>query len=74
MVRRILVIVTVTAISTFCISGCKKSSDESQPAPEEPKTLTEYKADAEKEINKENMAAELDKLEKEVEQDIGVEK
>lgn len=67
MLRKVLVIVAVAAISVFCLNGCKKSPEESEPEKKTPKTLADYEAEAEKEITKENMAAELDRLEKEIE-------
>ena len=66
MLLKILFIAAITTIST---SGCKKHSSEPQLEQEEVKTAAEYEADAKKEINKENMAQELDKLEKELQQE-----
>jgi len=66
MLLKILFIAAITAIS---VSGCKKHSSEPQLEQEEVKTAAEYEADAKKEINKENMAQELDKLEKELQQE-----
>lgn len=53
------------------MNGCKKKSSES----ESPviKSEAEYKAEAEKQINAENMDEELSKIEKQLEQEIGVE-
>ena len=75
MFRKILVIVIVTAISVFCLSGCKKRSSEpeSEPAQEVLKTTAEYQAEAREQINKENMAEELEGIEKELELDISQE-
>jgi len=74
MLRKVLVIVALAAIIVFSVSGCKKERPvESKPPESEqaaPKTMAEYEADAKKEINKKNMAAELEKLEKEIEEDI----
>ena len=56
------------------LSGCKKSSEpEPGPSGDEVTSAAEYEAEAEKEINKENVEAELDKLEKELEEDISSE-
>ena len=74
MFRKILVIVIVTAISVFCLSGCKKRSSEPEPGEEVLKTTAEYQAEARQQINKENMAQELDSIEKEMEQEISQEK
>jgi hypothetical protein len=54
-------------ILVFGLSGCKKRTGETK---EPTKTMADYQAEAEKEINRENMAEELEKLEKEVEEDI----
>jgi hypothetical protein len=69
MLRRLLVITAAAAITVFCLGGCKKSPDEEQ-AGARPPTIEDYRAEAEKEITRDNMAAELDRLEKEIEQDI----
>ena len=52
---------------TAVFTGCKSDSDESGDVV---KSASEYKADAEKEINTDNMAAELEKLEKSVDIDL----
>ena len=67
MLRKVIVVITVTAIGVFSLSGCKKKSDEGA------KTAAEYKAEAEKEITKENMAEELEAIEKAMEEDISAE-
>lgn len=69
MLRRIIVIAVVTAISVFWISGCKKTSSESKPQEEVAKTQAEYDAEAKKDITKDNMASELEKMEKNMEQE-----
>ena len=75
MLRKTFLIVAMVALMGLCLTGCKKSSDDSgstavSPPPPEVKTAAEYGSEAEKEITKENMASELDKLEKEIETDI----
>jgi len=70
MFRKLLVIVTVTAISVFCLSSCKKRSSKSEPEAEVLKTVAEYDTEAEEQINKENMADELERIEKELEQEL----
>jgi hypothetical protein len=71
MLRRLLVIAAAAAIMVFCVDGCKKSPDEDETgAGAKAPTIEDYRAEAEKEITRENMAAELDRLEKEIEQDI----
>lgn len=70
MLRKVLVTIA-TAILVFGLSGCKKRSGKpGEPSKEPTKTMVDYQAEAEKEINRENMAEELEKLEKEVEEDI----
>ena len=71
--RKILVIAIMTMMSVFCLSGCKKDSGQTQSDQEEIKTAAEYEADAEEQINKENMAEELERIEKTLEQDISKE-
>lgn len=70
MLRKVLVIVAVTAISVFCLSGCKKRSSEAESSQEVLKTMAEYEAEAKKQINKENMAEELECIEKTLEQEV----
>ena len=70
MLRKVLVIVAVTVISVFCLSGCKKRSSEAESSQEVLKTMAEYEAEAKKQINKENMAEELERIEKTLEQEV----
>lgn len=70
MFRKVLVIVAVTAISVFCLSGCKKRSSEAESDEEVLKTMAEYEAEAKEQINKENMAEELERIEKALEQEL----
>jgi len=68
MLRKLILILLTVGLLGFC--GCKKKSTE--PAPEEEvvvKTVEQYKAQADKEITEKNLDAELDKLEKEVNED-----
>ena len=71
MLQKVLITFVITTICVFHLSGCKKRSGES----EQPvvKTKAEYKAEAEKQITKENMTQEIGKIEKEMEQDIAQE-
>ena len=73
MIRKVLVIVAVTAISVFCLSGCKKRSSEAESDEEVLKTIAEYEVEAKEQINKENMADELDRIEKALEEEISQE-
>jgi hypothetical protein len=72
MLRIILVVTAVLAISIFCQSGCKKKAGETK-SEQPPKTTAQYEADAKKQITEDNMQQELRKLEQEVEQDIAAE-
>ena len=71
MMRRIFVLVLVTILGISFINGCKKKSGE--PETTVIKSDAEYKAEAEKQINPENMDDELNKLEKQLEQEISSE-
>jgi outer membrane protein assembly factor BamD (BamD/ComL family) len=70
MSRKLVVILVLTAMAVFCVNGCKKDSSQTE---QDVKTAAEYKAEAEKEIDKENMASELDELEKTLEEEISQE-
>jgi len=59
-----IIMILVSGIVMINLTGCKD-----KPADDIVKTDAEYKEQAEKEINKENMLDELDKLEKSVDQD-----
>lgn len=74
MLHKTFLIVALTTLMALGLTGCKKSSDESDtPKPPEVKTIQDYNSEAEKQITKENMESELDKLEKDIEKDIQVE-
>ncbi len=66
MLRKVLVIVMATAICIFSLSGCKKKSEEEA-------TAADYAAEAKEEITQENRDAELDAIEKAMEEDMAVE-
>ena len=84
MLRKILIIGFIAAMIILGPNGCKKESGESAPEPEEVKTpadskalakepiktAAEYEAQAKEDITEENMAEELDRIEKELEQEI----
>ena len=68
MLRKLIVaaaIVTLTIIGF----GCRKKTSQSSPQKAEVKTQAEYNEMAKKEITKDNMKAELDKIDKEVQQE-----
>jgi len=70
MARKILIMVVVTAISVFLVTGCKKSPGGGGSSQPEIKTSAEYKAEAESEITAENVAEELERMEKELEAEL----
>ena len=70
MLRKLLVVITITAISVFCLCGCKKRPSQTQSGEEAIKTTAEYETEANREIDKENMAAELENIEKELEEEL----
>jgi hypothetical protein len=73
MLHKVLIIVAATAISVFCLSGCKKRSSEAESSQEVLKIMAEYEAEAKKQINKENMGEELERIEKTLEQELSEE-
>lgn len=66
---------TVIVMAIAALNGCKKQTPPPAPAgPAEPaKTVQEVKTEADKEITSENLDAELDKMEQEVDADIAAE-
>ena len=70
MLRKVLVIIVSATISFFCISGCDGDAESDEVVV---KTMAEYEAEAEAQINEENMAEELEKIEKALEQEISQE-
>ncbi len=74
MLRKTLLFITVTAICFWGLAGCKKSTGEKEAKKQtenvQVKTLKQYQAEAKEQINKKNMAEELDKIEKELEQEL----
>lgn len=70
MLRKVVLIIAIAAI-VFSVSGCKRSSEEGVLGEEEVKSAAEYEAEAEKEIDEENMAEELDRIEQEMEAEAG---
>lgn len=73
MLRKVLVIIALTAITISCITGCKKRSAEDEPELIVPKTDAEYEAEAKEQITKKNMASELDKMEKAIDEELSAE-
>jgi len=73
MLKKILLITALTAISVSFLGGCKKRPAQDQPEPQPPKSIAEYEAEAQEQINKNNMAEILNRIEEEVEEDINQE-
>ncbi len=75
MLHKAFLIVAIAVLMGLGLTGCKKSSEESDTTkPPEVKTAQDYNTEAEKEITMKNMDAELDKLEKDIERDIQLER
>jgi predicted small lipoprotein YifL len=68
MSRMIIAACIAVMLSVLCATGCAKKSPPPAPA-EKTKTAAEYKAEADKEINEQNASAELDKLQKNIDQE-----
>lgn len=73
MLRKVLVSAVSIMIGLSCFSGCRKSSSDAESGQEKVKTMAEYRSEAKKEINRENMAKELDRIERELEQELSEE-
>ncbi|TFG50162.1 MAG: hypothetical protein E4H40_01780 [Candidatus Brocadiia bacterium] len=67
MFRRILMILVLSGL--LFAGGCKKKSSEAPAEDVVVKTSAEYEAQAQKEITEENMDSELQKIEKEMQQE-----
>jgi hypothetical protein len=59
----------VAVLCVASLAGCAKKSTPPAPEQEQTKTAAEYKAEADKQINEQNAAQELQKLEQSVAQD-----
>lgn len=69
MLRRSLAILILASL-VFSFAGCSKKTDDQVSSEPVAKSVAEYKAEADSQINKDNMLSELDKLEKSVDADI----
>ena len=61
---RMILAVVLGGMMVMCLMGCKKSPKEG------PKTPADYEAQAKKEINKDQMDAELERISNALEQEI----
>ena len=66
MLAKAIVVIVLIVIIGLGPAGCKKSSPESSSGAEAVKTAAEYAEDAEREIDTDNMADELKKIEDEI--------
>lgn len=64
MLQKTFIVFLLLLISIFCLAGCKKSSEPIQP------TAEDYKAKAREQITTENMADELENIEKAMDQEL----
>lgn len=69
MSKKALVLIILIMMGLVCVQGCKKSSPDSEPADETVKTAAEYADEAESQIDTDNMAGELDRIEDEMAQE-----
>lgn len=67
--KHFIVMVILACATLISLTGCKNKNTAEETETDIVKTEAEYKQQAEKEINKDNMLDELDKLEKAVDQD-----
>jgi Tfp pilus assembly protein PilO len=65
MLRKLMVVV-VLMFAVVIVSGCRKKPAQTETPRTEVKSQADYNEMAAKDINSENMQAELDKLEKEI--------
>ncbi len=68
MLRKLITVVVLT-LAIVIVSGCRKKPAQTETAQTEVKSQADYNEMAQKDINSENMQAELDKLEKEIQQE-----
>jgi uncharacterized protein HemX len=68
MLRKLFAVVVVVAL-TVAVFGCRKKPAQETTQKMEVKSQTEYNEMAKKEITPENMQAELDKIEKQMQQE-----
>ena len=73
MLKKISILISILTISSLLLGGCKKRSTKAEAEQETVKTMDEHQADAKEQINKENMASELESIEKAMEQEISQE-
>lgn len=62
MLRKVVVVVCLIAVTALCLSGCKKST----PPPSQPKVQTPPMPKVEEKAAKENVSKQLEQMEKEL--------
>ncbi len=62
MLRKIVVVICLIAVTALCVSGCKKST----PPPSQPKVQTPQVPPVEEEITQQNVDEQLQKMEMEL--------
>lgn len=72
MLKKLLAI-SVLALLMVSLIGCKKTTGGKVGSEPASKSVAEYKAEADSQINKDNMSSELDKLEKSIDADTSTE-
>jgi uncharacterized secreted protein with C-terminal beta-propeller domain len=68
MLRKLITVFVLTLVIVL-ISGCRKKPAQTETPKTEVKSQADYNEMAQKDINSENMHAELDKLEKEIQKE-----
>jgi hypothetical protein len=68
MLRKLIIIVVLTLATVF-VSSCRKKPAQTETSGTEVKSQADYNEMAKKDVNSENMKAELDKLEKEIQRE-----
>ena len=70
MLKKFLILIIVMWLIIFGVNSCKKRSDESGGKQEQVKSVKEYEAEIRDQINKDNMAEELSRLEKSLREEL----
>jgi len=70
MLKKFLILIIVMWLIVFGVSSCKKRSDKSSGKQEQVKSVKEYEAEIRDQINKDNMAEELSRLEKSLREEL----
>jgi len=71
MMYRILTLICCAGLCLGSFAGCSKSKEPTDSNTEQVKTMQQYKEEAAKDINEQNMDDELDKLDQAINQEAG---